>query len=180
MRPLVIFVTLNIMKLLLTLHDTRIKNKTSKGKVVVLEQIWHKFLIQNLKLRNVKEVSVALTLCGRTKIKALNKEYRSKDKITDVLSFPIHDNLRLTSNQNHKNMPVMDLGDIFICREVALKQAVSFDISFEQEIYHLATHGFLHLLGFDHEISTKEQKLMESLEAKIIADIYKKLGYTRI
>lgn len=167
------------MKLLLTVLDTRIKKKTSKEKLANLNQlsdILLKFLSKNPHFKGVKVVTLNLTLCGKTKIRSLNNDYRSIDKVTDVLSFGVHENLRPDVKQKQKNPPVLDLGDIFICKEVAAKQAREFVISYEQEILHLAIHGFLHLLGFDHEISLKEEKIMEAYEVELIKSIYKKLG----
>lgn len=168
------------MKLLLTVLDTRIKKKTSKEKLAnlnPLSDVFLKFLAKNPHFKGVKLVSINLTLCGKTKIKSLNANYRSLNKVTDVLSFGVHENLRPDTKLKLKNPPILNLGDIFICKEVATKQAREFDISYEQEILHLATHGFLHLLGFDHEISLKEEKIMESYETELIKTIYKKLGY---
>jgi probable rRNA maturation factor len=124
-----------------------------------------------------------LTLCGKTKIKSLNKEFREINKVTDVLSFGIHENLRPDKIPRRKSeinlLPTLELGDIFICKEVALLQAKEFEITFLQEIFHLATHGFLHLLGFDHEVSEKEEKIMESYEKILVDSIYKKAGYKK-
>jgi probable rRNA maturation factor len=167
------------MKLLISVHDTRIKNKTSKGKIpeiLMLEGELLKFLSQNPHFAKVQEVTFNLTLCGKVKIKNLNREFRSVDKMTDVLSFGVHENLRMDKKKKQPDLPVINLGDIFICREVALKQASAFGITYQQEILHLMTHGFLHLLGYDHEISSKEEKIMESHEDKIITSVYKKLG----
>lgn len=168
------------MKLLITVIDTRIKNKASKEKLKglsVVEAVFSKFLVKNPHFKSVKIVSLNLTLCGKTKIKSLNTKYRAISKVTDVLSFGVHENLRPDYKKKQVLPFEIELGDIFICKEVATKQAKEFDISYEQELFHLLTHGFLHLLGFDHEISPKEEKIMESHEAEIIKMIYKKLGY---
>lgn len=136
-------------------------------------------LVANLKknphFAGVKTVSMTMTLCGKTKIRTLNRQYRQKDYVTDVLSFPIHDNLRADKKPKEKNLLQMDLGDLVICKEKAEAQAREFEISYEQEVVHLAVHGFLHLLGFDHEISTKEEKIMEAQENELVGKIYKKL-----
>lgn len=170
------------MKLLISVQDTRIKKKTSKEKLAsmdALSDVFLRFLSKNPHFKRVEVVTLNLTLCGKVKIKSLNRDYRSINKVTDVLSFGIHDNLR-TDNKMKQFLPsVINLGDIFICKEVATRQALEFDITYEQEILHLATHGFLHLLGFDHEISLKEEKLMESFEAELIKTIYKKLGHKK-
>lgn len=121
------------------------------------------------------DAELSLTLCGKAKIQKLNREYRQKDKATDVLSFPLYENLRKSPEKE----PFLSLGDIFICHEVARRQASTFELSYEEEIVHLLAHGFLHLLGYDHELSTKEDKLMRDLEEKLVMKIsknYKKKG----
>lgn len=137
------------------------------------------YLKKNQHFKGVKDVSLVLTLCGKAKIKNLNREYRAKDKVTDVLSFGVHENLRPDLGPFDQNLPVMELGDIFICREVAKKQASEFQISYEMEVLHQLVHGFLHLLGFDHELSLSEEKIMEKEEAKLVKTIYKNLGYSK-
>ncbi len=110
---------------------------------------------------------ISLVFCGVKKIRSLNRQYRHKDNITDVLSFPIYSSLR----KGHKEFVpqgLINLGDIFICKEVAAKQAREFNISLEREIIHLFIHGLLHLYGYDHEIGEKEEKLMFSLEEKLV------------
>jgi probable rRNA maturation factor len=180
LRPLGNFVTVTSMKLVISVHDTRIKSKTSKAlvdEIIALEQSFLKFFRKNPHLKNVKLLSFHLTLCGKSKIKKLNSEFRGKNKITDVLSFGVHENLRPDKKIKMKLPNILELGDIFVCNDVALKQASEFEITFQQEVVHLVTHGLLHLLGFDHEISLKEEKIMESYEAILIKEIYKKLGY---
>lgn len=110
-------------------------------------------------------VELSLVLCGKDKIRQLNRVYRKKDKATDVLSFPIHEALRELDIFPY---PLLELGDIYICKEVAARQAHEFGLSFQEEILHLATHGLLHLCGYDHEISESEEKLMEENEMFIL------------
>lgn len=116
------------------------------------------------------QIRLNLQLCGSLKIKKLNKMYRGKDKKTDVLSFQMHDNLRTTKRLP---MPLTEFGDVYICREVAKAQAGSFKINEQQEWIHLAVHGILHLCGYDHEISSKEEKIMQKLESEILNKIAK-------
>lgn len=140
-----------------------------------LESILHSILAKsNPILKAAEEVSVSLTLCGKSKIRKLNLEYRKKDKVTDVLSFGLYENLRFEKKLRPKsvNLQSIELGDVFICREVALLQSKEFQISYEGELVHLFVHGLLHLLGYDHEISQKELKLMESWETQILDKIY--------
>ncbi|RLA63338.1 MAG: rRNA maturation RNase YbeY [Epsilonproteobacteria bacterium] len=117
------------------------------------------------KVLDYPQAEVSLVFCGTKKIRSLNKTYRNKDKKTDVLSFPVFPSLR-----NKKLVPqgLINLGDIFICKDVAKAQAEEFKISLEEEIVHLFIHGLLHLYGYDHEISEKEEKLMFTLEEKLV------------
>jgi probable rRNA maturation factor len=122
--------------------------------------------------RGVERVELSLMLCGDKKIKSLNEQYRDKNKVTDVLSFQQHDGLR----DQGQLLPFVELGDLFICRSRALKQAKEYSIRYNDELIHLFVHGFLHLLGFDHEISEEEEKVMSAHEAYLIEQISKKLG----
>ena len=106
-----------------------------------------------------------------------NNEFRGKDKITDVLSFPVHETLRLKEDDDMGFPPEISLGDIVISTPVALDQSVEFGVTLEQEILHLMVHGILHLCGFDHEISDEEEKIMEAHEARLVKEIYQRLKY---
>lgn len=107
---------------------------------------------------------VSLLICGDTRIQALNRDYRNKDKATDVLSFPSHENLRKISPAEDE----VFLGDLAISVPTARRQAREFRISVWDEFVHLYFHGLLHLLGFDHEISEKEEKLMQKWEDRAL------------
>lgn len=139
--------------------------------------VFEEFLLSkkglDLKALGVNEIEMTLTLCGAQKIRSLNKEYRNKDKKTDVLSFPVHEQLR--EGEDLMLMGVLNLGDVIICKEVAVKQAAEFKIDLEGETVHLLVHGFLHVLGYDHEISEAEEKLMQDLESKLLKKISKRL-----
>ncbi len=87
------------------------------------------------------------------KIRKLNKEFRGKDKMTDVLSFEFEPD-EFESDQNY-------LGDIVISAEQAERQAVENDLTFEREIKQLILHGVLHLCGYDHETDSGEMNERE-------------------
>jgi probable rRNA maturation factor len=128
----------------------------------------------NLKYRSVNSLELSVQLCGDYKIKRLNKEYRAKDKITDVLSFPLNEDLRCPENFPPYRCEELALGDIFICKGRTLAQAKEFKLTFEEEFVHLLAHGLLHLLGYDHELSEGEEKLMERYEQEIMKKVSKK------
>lgn len=164
------------MKLEIFYQNSGLKKDVSLGMesvISALQSVLAENLTKNPHFAGVKEVSMTMTLCGKTKIRSLNKQYRQKDYVTDVLSFPIYDNLRPDKRPKGKNLSQMDLGDLVICKEKALSQAREFEITYEQEVVHLAVHGFLHLIGFDHEISPKEQKIMEAHESELVGLVYK-------
>jgi probable rRNA maturation factor len=97
-----------------------------------------------------------LLLTTDKKLRMLNAEFRGKDKPTNVLSFPSDD-------------PDY-LGDIAIAYGVAAREAEAEGKSFADHASHLAVHGVLHLLGFDHE-RPRDAKLMEPLEIEILAKL---------
>lgn len=107
---------------------------------------------------------VSLLICGDNRIQQLNRDYRNKDKPTDVLSFPAHENLRKLSPSEDE----VFLGDLAISIPTARRQAKEFHITVWDEFIHLYFHGLLHLLGFDHEISEKEEKLMQKWEDRAL------------
>ena len=133
-------------------------NQQSGSKIVVSHwQKWLKRIEQELKLKKALEVSVAVV--GDSVIKRLNRQYRHKDKVTDVLSFG--------ELENKNKAPVGYLGEIVICYPQAVRQAKKAKHTVLKELQILFTHGFLHLLGYNHE-KASEAAEMEGLEAKIL------------
>jgi len=122
--------------------------------------------------KQVPFVECYFELCGQRKIRSLNKSYRNKDKKTDVLSFQMMEGIRHSITDC---VGPQALGDILVCHEVATAQAKKFGISFTDELIHLIIHGFLHLCGYDHEVSEEEEKIMEKLEKSLLNNIHKKL-----
>jgi probable rRNA maturation factor len=129
--------------------------------------------------RKVKKIRVSLLVCGNQKIKKLNRDFRNKDKITDVLSFPAHESIRGGVDGSQLFDGELFLGDMAICLPRARKQAKAFDISLWDEFIHLFFHGMLHLIGYDHEISPAEERLMQALEDKSLSLFSKKKGTKR-
>ncbi len=116
------------------------------------------------------EIVLDLRFCSDEEMIEINTEHRGKEKTTDVLSFPLADNLR--SGSDEFIIPgELSLGDIIISREVAARQATEFSITIAEEVIHLLVHGVLHLLGFDHEISEEEETIMEAHEKSVLAEI---------
>jgi probable rRNA maturation factor len=89
-------------------------------------------------------------------IHALNHQYRGKDKPTDVLSFPLADEIQ----------PFL-LGDVVISLDTAARQAQRRHHSLPEELQTLLIHGILHLLGYDHEVSRSEAIRMHRKEREV-------------
>lgn len=94
-------------------------------------------------------------------IRELNRAYREKDKPTDVLSFPISEEVGGWTV----------LGDIVISVDTAKRQAEYIGHSLEEEIKRLLVHGFLHLLGYDHELGKEEEREFFKLEEGILSSL---------
>ncbi|MBS3810687.1 MAG: rRNA maturation RNase YbeY [Halanaerobiales bacterium] len=102
------------------------------------------------------EISIAFV--DNSKIRELNNKFRKVDKVTDVLAFPMGEEI---------------LGDIIISKERALIQSEDYGHSLKREICYLVTHGILHLLGYKHktagekkEMRKREERILKELEIK--------------
>ena len=102
------------------------------------------FAYDHLKEEGQAEVSVSFV--SNDEIRAINRDYRDKDSVTDVISFALEED---EMNIIHEDAP-RTLGDIIISTDRAREQAVDYGHSFRRELLFLSLHGFLHLLGYDH------------------------------
>ena len=97
--------------------------------------------------------------------KKLNQKTFNKNKPTDVLSFPLYNDIEAI-NQLDESMDE-DMGDMFICRNVIKKNAEIYDKDFVEELQYIVIHGLLHLIGYSHEkndkLKTYESKLMKKI-----------------
>ena len=105
---------------------------------------------------------LAILFTDNAEMRALNSQWRQRDKPTDVLSFP--------SGQPGIPGQPQHLGDIALGYETALLDAEMMHRPFEGHVSHLLIHGFLHLLGYDH-IETEDAQVMEPLETEILASL---------
>lgn len=120
----------------------------------------------------IHEGEVALTFVNNETIHELNKEYRGIDRPTDVLSFAMNESVdeepeilyELEEGQSLNDIPDV-LGDIIISVERAKEQSEEYGHSLEREIGFLFVHGFLHLLGYDHQDEASEAEMMGKQEA---------------
>ena len=97
--------------------------------------------------------------------KKLNQKTFNTNKPTDVLSFPLYNDIEAI-NQLDKSMSE-DMGDMFVCRNVIKKNAEIYDKDFVEELQYIVIHGLLHLIGYSHEkndkLKTYESKLMKKI-----------------
>ena len=100
-------------------------------------------------------------------IQTLNREWRGKDKPTNVLSFPMLERVELLALAGD-GPPVM-LGDIVLAHGTCAREANEKALSLPDHAAHLIVHGLLHLAGHDHEISDEAAQVMEDLEIKALA-----------
>ena len=120
--------------------------------VVLSENKFTYLCNKNLKRHNF---SLSFEIIDDDLIAVLNKRWLNKKGPTDVLSFPI-----IAQNDLYIEMPTIELGDLFISLETAQKQSKEFNNSIKEEMIWLASHGFLHLLGWDHRDSNQLDKML--------------------
>ena len=104
------------------------------------------------------DAELSLALIGNPEMQRLNAKYRRRNYPTDVLSFPIEDRFPSTHRQ---------LGDVVISVDRARDQAKERGRSHDEEMVTLLIHGIVHLLGYDHERSARDARVMKQLENKL-------------
>jgi probable rRNA maturation factor len=107
-------------------------------------------ILKILKILECADKEISINFVDDAKIKQLNKQYLGKDRATNVLSFSLRED-------EYGNINPQVLGDIIISVEAAQKDAVYGNLTVDQEIDFLIIHGLLHLLGYDHENTTKKE-----------------------
>lgn len=129
----------------------------------------------------ITEGEVELTFVDDNQIHQLNRDYRGIDRPTDVLSFAMHESLDEELNivyevedEDEINSISDVLGDVIISITRAKAQSEDYGHSIEREIGFLFVHGFLHLLGYDHQDEASEKEMMSKQEA-----VLQKAGLTR-
>ncbi len=124
------------------------------------------------------DAEISVSIVDEDEIRTLNREYREKDSVTDVLSFPMlefDEDGNMICDEFDFNDESIVLGDIIICAKRAFEQAAEYGHSFVREIAFLTVHSMLHLLGYDHEHSED----MEQEMFKKQKDILNKMGILR-
>ena len=113
-------------------------------------------LLENI-AKSLTSREIDLTLCYNPTIQQYNREYRQKNQATDVLSFPIENDMIISDNN------FMPLGSIVISVDFVVQKAEEFEHSSHDEMALLFIHGLLHILGYDHEEDNGEMREEEAL-----------------
>lgn len=124
--------------------------------------ILEEYVTSIVKKLNIEEAIFNIILVDEEEIHELNKTYRGVDRKTDVITFALED------NKTFKNPEIRVLGDIYLCIPVAYEQANIYNHSKVREVCFLATHGILHLLGYDH-MNEEDEREMFSLQEELLS-----------
>ncbi len=131
--------------------------------ITLLNKVVNKSLeVENID-KNHREIEVSISFVNNEEIKGLNRDFRGKDKETDVLSFPQYDITEVFEHQND----ILILGDIVISLEKAKEQSMEYGHSFEREVAFLTAHSMFHLMGYDHD-TDENTRLMRSKEERVL------------
>ncbi|HLO11926.1 MAG TPA: rRNA maturation RNase YbeY [Pseudoneobacillus sp.] len=140
-------------------------NSLDENELMQIENILS-FAARKLSVETDSEISI--TFVSNERIQEINRDYRQKDKATDVISFAMEELGEGEVEVVGGNQPRI-LGDIIISIPKAKEQAEEYGHSFLRELGFLAVHGFLHLLGYDHE-NEADEKVMFSLQRELLDD----------
>ena len=114
-------------------------------------------------------LSASLLFTSDAEVQTLNREWRGKDRPTNVLSFPMLERAELLALA--QDGPPELLGDIALAFETCAREAAEKAIPLDHHAAHLIIHGLLHIAGHDHEVSSEDAEAMEALEIKALAQM---------
>ena len=157
-------------KLKVSIKNNQNSVKIPSGIRLLIRRCCHAVLISE---GFTEDAEVSVSFVSNQEIRSLNKAYRNKDSVTDVLSFPLtgEDGTREIDTETGNVL----LGDVVISIETAVKQANIYGHSLSREIGFLTVHSMLHLLGYDHEKSPLDERIMREKEEAVL----EKLGISR-
>jgi probable rRNA maturation factor len=140
--------------------DIDFLDETNEMKDESIKQIEELLNFAQKELEITEACELSVTFVKNDRIQEINREYRGKDQPTDVISFAMEELGEGEIQISGGNMPRV-LGDIIISTDKAREQAEDFGHSVERELGFLAVHGFLHLLGYDHETESDEKEMFD-------------------
>lgn len=128
------------------------------------ESLYEKLAIKTFKTLSLNDnVICSVTFVDKDTIHEINKTYRNIDRETDVISFAFLDDKK----EIIKGDIPLDIGELYICYDVADENRKSYNNSIERELCFLFVHGLLHLLGYDH-MEKDDEEIMFALQDKIL------------
>lgn len=155
-----------------TVHVT-LESKKLKLTRAALQKLVHAVLAQadeDVAPKSITEINVVIT--DDEMMRQINRQYRKKDKATDVLSFPQLTPAEARGRRKPRDLFSPYLGDLVISAETTIKQAKHFGVTPHEELLRLVVHGVLHLCGYDHEkVPAREAQRMRRREQAIRAVI---------
>lgn len=126
------------------------------------------FLYKVCEDENLDNVIFNVIIVDDEEIHRINKEYRNIDRPTDVISFALED------DHSFNRSDIRVLGDIYISLDHVKSQSIEYGHSFKRELFFLAVHGLLHLLGYDH-MTEEDEKVMFAKQEEVLS----RYGITR-
>lgn len=137
-------------------------NKLKKDAQFILDQLGY------------SDFDLGILITTNKKIQEYNKQYRDKNKPTDVLSFPCHPHLKAGQKIKVTTQEDKNLGDLIFAPEYIINDLPQWETTFEKHLQRLLVHGICHLLGYDHIedadykiMHKKEMTLLKKLEARL-------------
>jgi probable rRNA maturation factor len=122
-----------------------------------------RLLLSHLMAERGAAYELSVTIVDDAMIREMNRDYRGKDRPTDVLSFS------LVEGEGMPSLPgIVPLGDIVISYETCIRQAAEIGHGVDDEFERLLVHGLLHLFGYDHEISERDEAIMREREDELL------------
>ena len=127
-----------------------------------------------LSAAGIPHAELSLVLVSDQRMRRLNARYRQKDRPTDVLAFPLHNGAPRGRGEMLIRERAGLLGDVVISLPTARRQAQELGHSLYAEVVRLLVHGFVHLLGYDHERGPREAARMDRCERLILRKLQKR------
>ena len=133
-------------------------NNLTNEKLKEIDELneYTKYLLEYMKI----DASFSIIIVDNEKIHEINKQYRNVDRPTDVISFALEE------DEDYEVKERL-LGDIYISIDKVYEQAKEYGHSVKRELFFLVTHGFLHLLGYDH-MKKEDEEIMFPLQEEIL------------
>ncbi len=139
-------------------------NNTLDIDLINYEPIFTRLVKKTFKILSLNDnIVCSVTFVDVDTIHKINKEYRNIDRPTDVISFAFLDD----KNEIIKGNIPLDIGEMYICYQVADENRKNYNNSIEREICFLFVHGLLHLLGYDH-MKKEDEEVMFKLQDQIL------------